>query len=183
MNDCSSFNVADHFKHLSLDQVQQFQRKNSLPYAAAALNLSGSLNLGMMIRTAVIFGCEKFFVVGKKRYDRRSTVGAHNYIDIKFIETDPFDKPFDVLQEIEEEYEPMIVEQEGYDINCEKFGYSWKKPCFLFGEENRGVPKEMLISNKIYSIDQVGVLRSLNVSATCAIVLNKVAMDLKMIYY
>jgi len=186
MIDCSGFNISDDFKHLSLDQVQAFQKKNSLPYAVAALNLSGSLNLGMIIRSAVIFGAETFYVIGRKRYDKRSTVGAHNYVNIKFIEKDIHDEK--QQQEILDlifcdGYTPSFIEQGGYDINCANFYYS-PKQCFIFGEESCGVPQSMMMHNDLYggeifSIPQVGVLRSLNVSAAASVVMNKVAMDLK----
>ena len=80
--------MADEFKNMTLDQIQAIQKRESLPFAVAALNLTGGLNLGSIIRSAVIFGAEKFFIVGKRRYDRRSTVGAQNYIDIEHINCD-----------------------------------------------------------------------------------------------
>ena len=76
--DCSAYNICDEYKKMKLEEVKELQENNSLPFAVAAVNINGDLNLGSMIRTSVIFGAEKFFIIGKKRYDKRSTVGAHN---------------------------------------------------------------------------------------------------------
>ena len=60
MIDCSEFNINDKFKPLTLDEVKNIQKDKTLPFAVAAINIFGSLNLGMMIRSAVIFGAETF---------------------------------------------------------------------------------------------------------------------------
>jgi tRNA G18 (ribose-2'-O)-methylase SpoU len=182
------FNVADEFKSLQLDQVQAYQKKNCLPYSIGLLNLKGGLNIGNIIRTAVIFGAERVYIIGRKRFDRRSTVGAQNYVDLKFIEKDVNDESQQtkILDEIFcDGYTPSFIEQGGYDINCANFYYS-PKQCLIFGEEAVGIPRSMMIHNYLYggevfSIPQVGVLRSLNVASAAAIVMNKVAMDLKVL--
>lgn len=180
--DCSFFNVADEFKPLSLDEVQNIQKRESLPFSIALLNFSGNLNVGMAIRSAVIFGAEKVFLIGKKKYDKRSTVGAHNYIDIEYIDEDPIETPFLALNDICMEYDPYLVEQGGKDLYCEDFKF--KNPCFIFGCESTGIPKEIMDVGKEFnfetvSIAQIGVLRSLNVASAAAIVMWKAAMDLR----
>lgn len=187
LNTCMDFNVADEFKSLSLSEVQQFQKKNCLPYSIALLNLKGGLNIGAIIRSAVIFGAERVYIIGKRRFDRRGCVGSQNYIDLKFIELDPTDpseqtKILDII--ICDGYTPSFIETGGYDINCENFYYK-PKQCFVFGEEGNGIPSGILHNDvyggKVYSIPQVGVIRSLNVASAAAIVMNKVAMDLKLL--
>lgn len=182
MIDCSEFNVQDKFKPLPLDCVKTIQKINTLPYAVAAINLCGSLNLGMMIRSAVIFGCERFYIIGRKRYDKRSTVGAHNYIDLKFLEKDCNieNEAKEILQSIESNYTPCFIEQGGKDIDRITFAQEHFKPCFIFGSESNGIPKHMMTqTNKVYSIPQLGVLRSLNVSAAASIIMHKAMKDLK----
>lgn len=185
MIDCSEFNVNDKFKPLTLEEVKSIQIQKSLPFAIAAINLSGSLNLGMMIRSAVVFGAETFYIIGRKRYDKRSTVGAHNYIDLKFIDEDPEEYPHLALNDILLKYNLAFIEQGGKDMNSIHFGKGKFNRCFLFGSESHGVPKKLLevgikdAKAEIFSIPQLGVLRSLNVSAASSIVMHKVAMDLK----
>lgn len=182
----NDWNVSDHFKDMSLDDIRAIQKRESLPFSVAAINLTGGLNLGNMIRSAVIFGAQKFYIIGKKRYDRRSTVGAHNYIDIEYIEKDInyVSDQKDIVDIIYSSYEPMFIEQGGMDISTETF-YPWNPCCFLFGEEGTGIPQDFIslcLENEIgsiLSIDQIGVLRSLNVSSAASIVMHKVAMDLR----
>ena len=177
--DCSAFNIRDDLKPLTLDKVKEIQRAASLPFSVAALNLCGNLNLGMMIRSAVLFGAEKFYIVGKKRYDKRSTVGAHNYIDLQFVECDPETDPYVCLDILQKDYNVFLIEQGGTDINHMDFG-SYDKSCFIFGTESNGIPQAILDLNlSRCSIHQVGVLRSLNVSAAASIVMHKVATDLE----
>ena len=182
----NDWNVADVFKNMTLDEIKAVQKRESLPFAVGALNLTGGLNLGSIIRSAVIFGAEKFYIIGKRRYDRRSTVGAQNYIDIEYIEQDINDDMGQrlILDKICEDYSPAFIEQGGTDIMAEDFLY-WNPHCFIFGEEGTGIPDgffKMTIDLNVgckLSIDQIGVLRSLNVSAAAAIVLHKVASDLR----
>jgi len=185
IEDCSSFNIRDSLKPMKLEEVKEIQRLSTLPFSIAAINLSGSLNLGMMIRSAVIFGAETFYIIGRKRYDKRSTVGAHNYIDLKFITEDPEEYPHLVLNDILLKYNLAFVEQGGKDINSLHFGKGHLDRCFLFGSESNGVPKKLLevgikeAKAEVFSIPQLGVLRSLNVSAAASIIMHKVSMDLK----
>jgi len=183
----NDWNVSDEFKNMNLEEIRAIQKIESLPFAVGALNLTGGLNLGSIIRSAVIFGAEKFYIIGKRRYDRRSTVGAQNYIDIEYIEEDVsgIEGQKRILDKIGEDYNPIFIEQGGTDISIQNFNH-WNKCCFIFGEEGTGIPTSMIeLSNqyndkdRVLSIDQIGVLRSLNVSAAAAIVMYKVAMDLR----
>ena len=105
----NDWNVADEFKNMNLEEIRAIQKIESLPFAVGALNLTGGLNLGSIIRSAVIFGAEKFYIIGKRRYDRRSTVGAQNYIDIEYIEEDVsgIEGQKLILDKIGENYSPI----------------------------------------------------------------------------
>ena len=183
-DDCSFFNVRDDLKPLTLAEVQAIQKRDSLPFSIALLNFSGNLNVGMAIRSAVLFGAEKVFIIGKKKYDKRSTVGAHNYIKIEYIEEDPLISPHLAMHDICMDYEPVLIEQGGKDIHFENYNTHKIPPCFIFGCESNGIPKSIVDLAEEYkwdcvSIPQIGVLRSLNVSAAVSIVCYKAAMDLR----
>jgi hypothetical protein len=76
------FNVADVYKNNSYQKNVEICRKDRLPFSVGTINITGELNVGMMIRSACLFGAEKFYTFGRKKYDKRSTVGAENYLDI-----------------------------------------------------------------------------------------------------
>lgn len=182
INDTASrhYNVRDEFKDNSVEFNREICKNDSLGYAVAALSLTGDLNVGIMIRTASLLGAEKFFIFGRRQYDKRSTVGAHKYIDVER----PGEFSFDYLTKIcdENDYIPVLVEQGGGDVREmeEAFSTSYirdHKPLFIFGSESEGIPKyipEQIVNHfpksLIFTIPQCGVLRSYNVSTAMSIV-------------
>lgn len=181
----NGFNVRDEFKYLHADDIKEINHRHALPYAVCALNLEGDLNVGMMARTSNLLGAENFIIYGRRKFDRRSLVGAQNYLQITRIEGIDTDEAgnyissenktygtFDKLME-NYHYTPIFVEQGGIPIT----EIDWKSianlntPCFVFGNESTGIPQEMMKNKLVVSVPQLGVLRSFNVSATAAIVL------------
>lgn len=188
MEDSNFWNVHDDLKGMTLNELQEIQQKESLPYAVCALNLTGDLNIGMMARTACIFGASKFIIFGRRKYDKRSTVGAQNYIPI--VRIDGFKKGTKELcvekfNDAMDEHQlyPVAIEQGGYRIDMLNMG-DWTEligceamnppyPCLVFGNENQGIPEEILNECvTTLTLPQRGVLRSLNVSAAAAVAMN-----------
>lgn len=187
MTDSNFWNVHDELKGLSLEKLKEIQGKETLPYAVCVLNLTGDLNTGMIARTACLHGCREMFIFGRRKYDKRSTVGAQNYM--KITRVDGFkddtnvlcvDKFLEMMKE--HKYYPIAVEQGGYPINLVNAG-DWAEivgflqeapyPCLVFGNENEGIPEDILNEcTATLSIPQRGVLRSMNVSAAAAIALH-----------
>ncbi len=174
-----TFNVHDYLQHMTVDELQTVQRKETLPFAVAACNLNGDLNLSNILRSSVVFGAEKIFVIGKRRFDRRGCVGAQNYINLVHIEDEQ-----EALELMVQNYIPVMIEQGGEDIATINF-YGWRKPpCLIFGSESDGLPKAYMDHaaknySPVYSIAQIGIIRSLNVASAAAIAIWKTAMDLR----
>lgn len=78
-------NVVDAMQNMTLSEINDVYVKTSNKAAVACLNLSGDINIGMMIRTASLFGLEKFFIMGRKVYDKRTSVGCHKHIPMEFV--------------------------------------------------------------------------------------------------
>lgn len=170
----NGFNIREKFQNMSLEEVQEIQVQNSQNYAVAALNIDGNLNLGNLIRSAVIFGANKFYIFGNRKYDKRSTVGADNYIDIEFIpfniNEDAGEKVIDSI--LNDGYTPIAIEQGGAKLDGTPFLRFIDKPCFILGSESHGVPKTVLdYCRHKFEIPQVGVMRSLNVSTAGGIIM------------
>lgn len=176
----SMWNIHDDLKGKSLGQLKDIQRQDSLPYAICAINVDGDLNIGNMIRTACIMGAEKFFILGKRRYDKRSAVGSYNYLDIEFLKEDAITDNISIHQSLcRYGYYPVIIEQGGSSITNFYFGKKHGlKPCFVFGNESHGIPSSIMVNNCVVSISQKGVLRSLNVSNTASIVCHHAMLNL-----
>lgn len=173
-------NVHDHLQSMEYQQILEVQRKETLPFAVAAYNVVGDLNTSNIVRSAVVFGAQKFiYICSKRKFDRRGCVGAQNYIDIEH-----YNDSIKAIEAIMENYTPVFIEQGGEDIACADF-YGWAKPpCLIFGSESDGLPGVYLSIAKnhnlpVYSICQIGVIRSLNVASAAAIAMWKVAMDLR----
>ena len=174
------FNVRDDLKDFSVEDVQKIQKESTLPYAVAGMNLNGDLNLGVCMRSAVIFGARDFFILGRRRYDRRSDVGSPNYIDVHHIEFDDEhhpDSPELVKSSLlSHGYYPVFVETSGQDISkmdLTTLQEDGLMPCFIFGNEGYGIPDIYLKDAMVVRIHQIGVMRSLNVSSACAIICHR----------
>lgn len=199
MDDSNFWNVHDELKGLPLAEIQAVQEKYTLPYAVCALNLTGDLNVGMMARTACLHGAREFIIFGRRKYDKRSTVGAQNYMPITRVDgfedgTNDFSAAkFDALM-TEKEYYPIAIEQGGHPIDLMNMG-DWTDligcealdppyPCLVFGNENEGIPQDILDECAItLTLTQRGVLRSLNVSAAAAIAINRFSEEVMKLTY
>lgn len=166
------YNVHTPFQHLPTETCRIAASKLALPVGLLLLNLDGNMNIGMSIRTAAVLGCSTVWVVGKRAYDRRSEVGARNYITVHRIkEIEDPSRFFDSIG-----WQPILVEQGGLPVEDYKFSLtSATKPIvFIMGSESHGIPASWLAAlsdSPRLSISQYGLVRSLNVSAAASIIL------------
>lgn len=181
----NNFNVHDHLKGKSVEELRAINMEDRLPYAVAVINLTGSLNIGIIIRTACLMGAERVIVFGRRKYDVRSCVGSHNYIPVERIDgfvdnraPEPKLDPMKFKETMEQfNYEPLFIETGGFELNrLELVGAhlyakqrSGKKLCLVLGPEGAGIPEDILSQGLVYTIPQLGVIRSLNVSAAASI--------------
>jgi len=182
------WNVRDDLKDLSLEELKDVQGQDTIPFAVCVVNVLGDLNVGMILRSACCFGAEKFFIIGRRKFDRRSAVGAQNYMDIVRVNAiDDLEidsqKVMDTITE--HGYTPLIYETGGRDFREMK--HVWPelneaeaKPCLIFGNEGHGLPEDliqMIPAKHRIAIPQWGVLRSLNVSAAASIAMYDAAVN------
>ena len=168
------YNVHTPFQGLGVEKVKKLSEGLALPFAFMAYNLHGDVNIGMMIRTAVILGASDFYLVGRRQYDKRTDVGSRNYIRLHRLKE--VNKAFFEEQKLL----PIALEQGGQAL--EEFSFKeylpeslpqgWKV-CFIAGSESYGIPVTFLkeIGAPILSIAQYGVIRSLNVSIASGILM------------
>lgn len=167
------FNVIAELQHLPLDALRELAAERQLPFAIALANVTGDLNTGVMIRTACCLGASRVFIFGKRKYDRRSTVGAHHYIDVAHFEATDESDVFDWRTSLQilrsNGYTPVLIEQGGqpiYDLHVTEIP---PQVCLVFGAEERGIPADVCAEELCFTIPQSGILRSLNVSSAAAI--------------
>lgn len=177
------FNVRDEYKENAIGENQNICKSDRLPFSVGMINVTGELNIGMALRSACLMGAENFYIFGRKKFDKRSTVGAENYINIvQYTFDDPLHADVEMRYAIEKLYvnrhEIVLCEHGGSELGT----FSWNDigiyprkqhtPLFLFGSESHGIPAE-IVNTSAYtkvSIPQRGVLRSFNVSAAMNII-------------
>jgi tRNA G18 (ribose-2'-O)-methylase SpoU len=180
----TNFNVHDHLKDKTVEELQQIMEADRLPYAVAVINLTGSLNVGIIIRTACNLGAERVIVFGRRKYDARSCVGSHNYIPVERVDgfvdnraPDPELVPerfADVMKKFR--YFPVFLETGSSQpiTDLRRFRgprQDGLKPCLVFGAEGTGIPESITSQGTTFTIPQLGVIRSYNVSAAASIAL------------
>ena len=177
----TGYNVADEFKPYNFDEIREIAATRQLPYAVALANITGDLNTGVIIRSACVLGAERVFIFGRKKYDRRSTVGAHHYIDISHFEAEDAEDIFDwsvALHTIRVNgYTPVLIEQGGKSLATFRLADIPAPICLVFGAEDIGIPSNICAHELCFSIPQPGVLRSLNVSSAASIAMWQVVSE------
>ena len=168
-------NVRDQYKNMEVCAIKQAYTSTTIPAAAAMMHVTGDFNLSTLIRNANFFGYQRvFYVGGKKHYDRRGTVGTHNYIDVEFVKTE--EQFMDRIRELN--YMPIAIEN-NIDYKCHSlYDFDFdvhtltENPIFIFGEEQKGLSTFILDNCElIITIPARGTVRSLNVGTASGIVL------------
>ena len=174
------YNVRDEYKENSYEQNVAITLSEQRGFSVGAINITGELNIGMMIRSACLLGAENFYIFGRKKFDKRSTVGAEKYINIVQY---TFDDPIHADAEINDRLmyllnwnSVVLCEHGGTEVGSykakQKYKEEFTKPIFVFGSESNGLPDVVIQNQNFYklSIPQRGVLRSFNVSAAMNII-------------
>jgi len=181
------FNVRDEYKDNSLEQNVSICKQQSRNFSIGAINITGCLNIGVMIRSASLMGASNFYIFGRRTFDKRSTVGAEKYINIvQYSYDNPMTADEQMLNDLRKLPHPIVAcEQGGATLGSVDAGSVFLSvkdthPMFLFGSESHGIPQ--LILDQLdptgypdyefsrISIPQIGVLRSFNVAAAMNII-------------
>lgn len=173
------YNVHDSVKDMSVEQLQILSSKDRLNFSVCLLNLEYDLNIGNCIRSAHLLGAQSVFIFGKRKYDSRSTVGAHNYTKVIRIEVEDIED----RDLIASKFTSMVVDYSLYPLMIEKNRHSLpiskirrtadyipgELPCLVIGNEQSGIPDYIVEGHQSYHIEQRGVIRSFNAASAAAI--------------
>ena len=175
------YNVCDEYKTNTYEQNVAITISEQRPFSVGAINITGELNVGMMIRSACLLGAENFYIFGRKKFDKRSTVGAEKYINIvQYTVDDPIHADTEInerLMYLLKWNSVILCEHGGREIGSYRTKQLYKeeveRPLFVFGSESHGLPEVVVNNEHFYkvSIPQRGVLRSFNVAAAMNIIL------------
>ncbi len=158
------------------------------PEKVCCLNLKGNMNVGQIIRTASLFNMAEVFVLGRRAYDKRTTVGMQHYIPVNrfFAANGIHSEKLDLVKirglfiSWTKIYTLVMVEHGGNSLEnlhtiLKDLDYSNNKILplmFIMGSEDHGIPDELMDLPGIFriSIPQFGAGCSFNVSNAFAIV-------------
>ena len=178
-------NIRKELRHLTVEELKNYYLKNSNEDIVLCLNLKGEINIGMIVRSASLFGMKKVMIVGRRLYDKRTSVGMQNYIPIEKIKASKgdhneeldYEKVLEILNNYRNTHNIVFIEQGGESCKTLKRD---KPSLFVLGTEENGIPEEILKSKigNIVSINQKGVCPSFNVSHAFSIVMTFYYSDL-----
>ncbi len=160
-------NVKEIWKKWSCEEIRADLQKNRSGMVNICQNLTSDFNKSTIIRSHNAFLGKSVYMVGKRKYDKRGTVGTYHLETV--YHADNFKEVFDLLKadgylilavDNIEKYNPIALT----DVT---FPYS---TAFVYGEENRGLDKETIdMCDAMIYIKNIGSVRSMNVgcAASC----------------
>lgn len=155
-------NVQDIYKYWTEDAIKADLRTKHNNFSILITNKFNDFNIGSVIRNANAFCAKEVIVYGSKKYDKRGTVGAHLYTEMKHVK---FVEELDFSDSI-----IVGVDNIENSVPIESFEWPDKHIVLAFGQEATGLTEEIIkICNHIVYIKQYGSVRSLNVGCASAI--------------
>jgi tRNA G18 (ribose-2'-O)-methylase SpoU len=165
-------NIRNEYRTMSPEDIKQTVLDNSLPYVIMAMNLKDCHNIGNIIRTSNLCGARKVIIFGRRKYNAKGSVGAHNYTEIDRIDAIPNADRINFDDEISQvnadimidarlfveyinsnNYLPVFIEQDRFSklatsrniTNIIQRAKEINKiTCFILGNEGFGIPKNIL---------------------------------------
>jgi tRNA G18 (ribose-2'-O)-methylase SpoU len=153
------------YSHIIENKEQE--EKKSHDFAVAILNFDKEINVGGVVRLANATAAREIIIVGRKDWTKSPAAHAQAYTRIiRKVTTN------DLLKYAQDEnYNIVSIEITPNAKNIFSCTYP-PRPLFIFGNEGRGIPKEILNKSKlILRIPQFGQIESLNVASSAAIVM------------
>lgn len=158
-------NVANDLKYFPIDVIRARLAERRRPFSTLVLNLDRDINIATIVRSHNAFCGERFFYLGRKKYNRQGAVGTYIYENITHLTS----------------LEEALDATRGYTWvgvdNREKAeelpGFVWpEKPLLVLGHEQDGLdylPELPYHCKHVVMIPQIGSVRSLNVGVAAGI--------------
>ncbi len=159
-----SRNIVDWYKNKCGDHIAEDLEKTRSDLIVVAENISYDFHKGNILRTAEGFNIRDFWIVGNKRWDRRSAVGCQNRLPPKYAPD-----LVTAFKQIPDDY--TIVTLDNVPGARSMYSYTFKpKTVIIVGEEGRGVSQEAVdLADDVVEIPMNGAVRSLSVSTAAGI--------------
>jgi len=159
------YNVADHLKGKTVDEIRQQLKTTAHPFAVAMENWRGDFNFSSLVRNANGFNAKEVFYLGDKKWDKRGALGTFNYTDVNFIST------IDEFIKLKERYVFVGIDNIAGSVPLPS--YTWpKNALMILGSEGTGLTAEVqAMCQDLVNIPMFGSVRSFNAAASSAVVM------------
>ena len=164
-----ALNVADRYKESNLADIRADLDSRRTDMVSIFMNTTNDFNKATAIRSSNAFLGGSVYMVHKRKYDKRGTVGTHHYEHVYHADT---------LDEV-----IAHLHAQGYTVfavdNIDKHNPKnvWDvdfpaRSAFLYGEENAGLSDEMIAAcDDMIFIGMEGSVRSLNVACSATVIM------------
>jgi len=149
------------------------------PISLCAINFRVDDNLGYLVRSAACFGAERLYVIG--HVPERSRIKASSGSLTDYVEIIQFSRPSEFLTQMELEGIKVISAElvEGArPLSSYTFDFS-RPVCLVVGNEQTGVPTEILMQSEVLYIPMTGVGYCLNTAQAANILLYEAVKQFK----
>lgn len=167
-------NIIDYYHYWTTDAIKADLDTKRNNFSILCANVAGDFNIGTVIRCGNAFLAKEVIIYGRKKFDRRGTVGTHNYENFKHVRT------VDELSDLRNNYlkDSVLIGMDNISGAKVINDYQWPNKHFVLclGEEQLGIPDEIkAICNDFVYIKQYGSVRSLNVGVAAGIAMYDIA--------
>tara|TARA_Y100000034_G_scaffold77527_1_gene93178 strand:+ start:6193 stop:6720 length:528 start_codon:yes stop_codon:yes gene_type:complete len=150
---------------------KKLKNAQKYPISLCAINFRVDDNLGYLVRSAACFGAERLYVVGHVPERTRMKAPSGSLID--YVEIEQFSRPSEFLTHMEAEDIQIVsaeLVEEARSISSYNFNFN-RPVCLVVGNEEIGVPAEILQRSDVVYIPMPGVGFCLNTSQAANIIL------------
>jgi len=141
------------------------------PISLCAINFRVDDNFGYLVRAAACFGAERLYVIG--HVPERSSIKASSGSLIDYVEVVQFSTPSEFLVYMQAEGIQVVAAElveTAKPLTSYTFDFN-RRLCLVVGNEEVGIPPEILQSADVVCIPMPGVGYCLNTAQTANIIL------------
>lgn len=155
-------NVDDRYKYWTEDAIKADLREKCNNFSVLITNKLHDFNIGSVIRSANAFCAKEVIIYGSKQYDKRGTVGAHLYTNMKHVR---FTEELDLSDCV-----VVGIDNLPPAVPIETFVWPDKHVIMAFGQEGTGLTDDIIaLCDHMVYIKQYGSVHSLNVGVASGI--------------
>ena len=150
---------------------KKLKTSKKYPISLCAINFRVDDNLGHLIRSAACFGAERLYIIG--HVPERSNIKASSGSLVDYVEIESFKNPNEFLTQMEIKGTQVVAAElvEGArSLGSYDFDFS-RSVCLVVGNEQTGVPAEILRRSDVIYVNMPGVGYCLNTAQTANILL------------